>query len=445
MKHPQSWLRWFFLFILFIVLSQYALLTLFFPQYAVRIIERLTGGQVTVELAKVSPQLTTLLTGLRATQNSPESAFSIEQIVARPRQLWLVPRLLEIASIAVEPPFTRFTRTQAGTSRWPRMAAQAVAPALSREKQPASRLKQFVNWLRSRWRLKVSTVRFSNGTIEFIDQQPAMPFHLALENITASLGPITFPDDGNPVSFAVRGLLTGYQGRSAPVYCSGWVARKQGNMAFSCQMEPLALSIFDSYFQEYPVIRVYSATVASTGKWSAKANQLDARIRLEMDHLDEGDISVRGHTIFNIKRLAKEGERQLIAEVKLSGQLQDIASWQGEFIPGNAAAENLAEQLLERKIKILQMPVGSHHVGLHVASASEAVIQDGEATSKSVSEALELLAQPVAAEPETVPPAAAASEVVPPAPSTQEPPPVAPENVDSSVPEGPAAPAAVVP
>lgn len=408
MKHPRHWLRWLFFVLLFIVVAEYATLTWVAPRMVIQLMRRMAGGELTVDNAKLSFPLTSLFSGIRSVRNTLEEALSVQSVLVRPRRLSFFPRLLELDTVEIDRPFIRMSRSAMGTVLWPQ-ATTALPHVRHQWKQ--GRLGQLLSWLREHWAVRVNSVKITEGVFEWIDAHPAMPFHVAVEHATLSIGPLSFPSQEEALSFALRARINGYEGRSAPLYCSGWVGRLRKDLEFSCEMEPLPLAIFDPYFQEFPVIRVYTATVAATSHWLARDNQLEAQMHLELDRLDEGDISFRGRTVVNIKKLAKEGERRLVADIQLAGPLDDPAQWQGTLAPGNEPSHLLVDQLLERTIRMLSVPFLGHSISLALQPVGPEAMQDMKESSKNISEALEMLAIPV--EPVVVEAPAAEEPVLP--------------------------------
>lgn len=399
-----------------LLLAQYALLTWGAPRYAIRAIERLLGDQVTIDEIRVSLPWTVWLSGVRYRGNAADAAVTIPRIIIHPRRFWFWPPTISIKTVEVERPLVRITRTAEGTLRWPAPAATQGGPGFHGAARARSRRLMHDS-------LQIDALKIIDGAVEFIDAQPPAGFHAVLDHLTVNVGPLATPGrDDDQVSFAVRGLIGGGSEHRAPMYCSGWVAPDVRDLQISCQLEPLRLALFDPYFQQsHKAIRVYGATVASTSQWVAKANQLEARVHLELDRLDEGDISVHGRNIIDIKKLAPNGERRLTAEMTFGGPLDQPAWWRGDFLPGNEPTQRLVTQLLEHNIKVVEVPVGVQYVALSLAPATEEEMQHIEAVSKSMTEALEILAAPATYEVlmDVSPPLAAATQSVSIQPSTR--------------------------
>jgi len=399
MKRPQLWLRWLFLTCLLLVVAESAVLRWMAPSVVIRKLEQATAGQVAVERAHLFFPLNARLTGLRFTRNIPEAGFSVQRATIRPRWLSVLTKTLEVGILEIERPLLRLTRAKSGTLFWPALAASdGINPAAA---------------LPPSWRMRVHSIKVIDGALEFVDDTPPTPFHALLNHVSVVMGPVTVPFDGSQISFALRAAVTGRSGELAPLYCSGWWEASAGTLQASCQLEPLALVVFEPYFQRSPVIRVYGATLSSTSQWSAKANALEASIQLELGNLREGDLSVHGRTIVDIKQLAQTTASRLTGAVSLTGPLNEPGRWHGEFVAGDDGTQRLVEELLERNIKIVTVALGRQPIGIHIGPVG-GTPQDVEAVSKEIREALEILATPVVPE---VAPVPLSEEVVPEAPA----------------------------
>jgi len=377
MRHPRDWRWWTVWLVVLLIAGQYAMLTWIAPRHVLRLAQRLLGGALLIDRARLALPLTTRFSGIRFVHNSAQSAFTIQQAVIRPRLLLPSLKMISLASIELDRPFLRITRTRTGTTVWPVLSHADGHGAAGA------------------WQLRADTVRVTDGTIEWIDETVEPPFHAVFDRMSFVVGPVTWPGGGEQTSFAVRGAILGRAEDPAPVYCSGWWALTAGDLQASCQLEPLPLALFDPYFQGPPTIRVYGATISSTSQWTARANALEARIQLELGHLDEGDLSVHGRTIVDVKRLATADDPTIKGEVMLTGTLDSPEQWSGDFIPGNQGAQRLAAQFLERNVKALKVALGPKRVGVRIGAGSEAAAQDIEAAAQGIREALEMLTTPV--------------------------------------------------
>ncbi len=414
MKRPRRWLPWLFFIGMLLVLGEYVALTWFAPTYVLRAIERIVGGSLSIGKVRLSLPLTTTLANVYLASNTTAAALLVQRTVIRPRWISLPTKTVWINSLEIERPMLRVTRTQEGTFRWPTI--------------PQPRSARMSRW--SSWQLQIDSLKVVDGVLEFVDERPATPFHGLLDHLSFVVGPITWPAGGAQTSFAVRGEVVGFGGAGAPLYCSGWVDLVTRDLQASCQLEPLALEAFDAYFHGPLEVRVYAGTLKSTSQWIAKANELKGRVQLELNHLNEADLSIHGRTIIDVKKLTGQGEPRLSGELQLTGSLDDPARWEGAFAPGDERAQELIHKFLERGIQIVKVPLGNHRLGVHIAPSSPAVQTDIEAASSEVQEALELLAAPIPSEtpPVEAPagvatPTAPAATTIPPTPEGFTPPP----------------------
>lgn len=427
MKRPRFWLRWFALFVILLVLGQYVAFTRLAPAYILRALERALGGSLTIGQARLSPPLIMTLSDVRMANNTPESALTIRKIVVRVRGVSLVSKTLWVESLEIEQPILRISRTDAGTVLWPSMPSSQgeAAPPLS-------------------WRIQVNSLKVNDGVVEAIDARPDTQFHGLLDHLSFIVGPVSLPPGDLQTSFAIRGEFVGHAGYAAPLFCSGWTDLAARDLQASCQLEPLALATFEPYLHGRAELRVYAATVTSTSQWVAKANDLKSRTQLELGHLTEGDLSIHGRNIIDVKRLGGTGEPRLSGELMLTGPLDTPHEWEGAFVPGDDRTQALIGKLIERGVQIVKIPLGTTKIGVRIAPASKEAMINIEAASREVQEALELLTepQPVEAPPAPAEPAAPvllspeAAPVVPVVPPTQESSAATPE----SPPASPAAP-----
>ncbi len=413
MKRPISWVHWIVLFLLLIAIGEYAAVTWLAPQYVIRVAERLAGGSLAVNDAHLSFPLTTTLNGVRLISNTPDALLSAQRVRIEPRWFSASTRTLFLDRIEIDRPHLRMMRTEAGTLVWPAWSPSVVTggTALS---GPL-------------WRIHVESLHIEDGVIELIDYNAPTPFHGVLHHVSLVAGPLTIPFGGPQMSFAVRGEVVGQGGEGAPVYCSGWCDAPSRDLRASCKMEPLALSAFESYFQQGNVkVRVYNATVKSTSQWMAHANDLEGRIQVELGNLSEGDLSVHGRTVVDVKKLTEGEPPQLSAEFKITGPLDNPSAWRSDFVPGNEQVQQLVKPLLDRGIEMIRIPFGGAKFGVSITTANPDTMNGIEQTSKQVDRELEILST-------TVPSTPSPSSATPPAA-------VSPGAASSAVGEPPAAP-----
>ncbi|MDP3703470.1 MAG: DUF748 domain-containing protein, partial [Candidatus Omnitrophota bacterium] len=374
------------------------------PHYVIRVVESAVGGTLRIRDARLSFPLTATLLGVRNVNSSPESSFSIQKIVITPRWVSVPSKTIWLETVRIEQPLLRISRSGAGAMAWPALPTAAMT-----DNRP------------SNWRLHINSLEVVDGTIELVDQQLSPPFHGVLHHVSVAVGPVAVPWTGSQMSFAVRGELVGHAGEAAPLYCSGWADVAAQGLQAMCQLEPLALAAFEPYYQQRKVkVRVYQTTLKSTSQWRASSNELEGRIQVELGNLTEGDVSIGGRTIVDVKNLAPGEAPRLSAEFTIAGPLNDPSDWRSEFVPGDAAAQQLVEPLLERGIEIINIPWGEQKIQVSITPATPTTMSTIEETSKQVQQDLEMLAEPTetptAPEQPATPPVAAEVAPQPPAP-----------------------------
>lgn len=410
MKRPGSWLRTLLLLLVLCLLSAYALLNLWVPQYVEETLARISGMRVTLGQVTGSLPLTVVLRRLGLKSNTPEAALTVQQVLIQPAGYALSSKTLAVGRIRIEQPVFRLTRTNAGTTLWPELA---VASDIGVRIAGAWAVPHTYLSPRIVQRIRIESLEVLNGTVDFIDQSHAVPFHGAIDHLSLVVGPLVMPHDGSQVSFAARGELLGAAGHAAPIYCSGWFDPAAKDLQASCQMDPLALAAFEPYYSHGPQVRPYGVTVKATSEWMAKANQMDAHIQVELNNLAEGDLSIHGRTIIDVKKMTQGREPRLRGELHVEGPLDDTSRWHTSFVPGDEPVQELIGKLLERGIEIVRLPLFWRKISVGIAPASAATIQGIEAASKEIREALEMLTAPIPGlAPEAAPPSPEAPAAV---------------------------------
>ncbi len=393
MKRPGSWFHAIVATCLGVLIFDYLALAWVVPQFVKRQIRAVSGGGVLVDSAEASFPLTVTVGRLRLAENTDESALTVQQAVIHPEWVSFSSRTVGIESIELEQPFLRVTKRASGDWQLPPLPPRWYPSALSFDFN-FSTPSVMTSAVALPWRLRVDSIRILDGTIEFIDEQSEQPFHGLLEHVSLTVGPMTVPLEVPQVSFAVRGELIGSGGHAAPLYCSGWFDQAAHDLDASCRLEPLALAAFEPYYRQFPVTWLYSVTLSSTSQWIARANDLEARIQLELSDLSRGDFSVRGHTILDVKRSAEGEEPQLKGELTLQGPLDQPQNWHASFVPGNELVQQVVERLLDRGIEFVKLPIQGQQVGVSIAPASEAAMRDIEIMSQETSHALSIFVEP---------------------------------------------------
>ncbi len=401
MKRPNAWLPTIVLLLVAVVGVPYTTLRWVAPQYLTEAIHQFLGGEVAVSRFSVSPPFTATLLLLRLLGNTPESAASVQRVTVTPRWLSLPKRALWVSDLQLEQPVLRLTHTQAGTTVWPTLPLRAPDPDARR----FGPLQQ----------LHLDSIGVVDGVIDFIDYSPGVPFHGLIDHLSLMAGPVAVPKNGSETSFAVRGRVIGHGGHAALMYCSGWVDPTAKDMQASCQLDPLPLAAFEPYFRHGPQVRPYGVTLKSTSQWMAKANQLNADIQVELNNLAEGDLSIRGRTIVDVQRMTHGREPRLRGSFHIEGPLDRPDQWHANFVPGDQPVQLLIERLLEHGIKIIRLPLFFRQVSVQIAPSGTVGIQDIDAASREIQEALEILSEPLPGE-EAPPVLEPAVEPIPEAP-----------------------------
>ena len=413
MKRPQIWLRWVLAVCVLMVIAEYVTLTWVAPRYVLRLLQRMVGAELAIDEVKLSLPLTTMFSGIRFVNNSTEAAVSIERATVRMSRFSIPSRTLWVDAVELERPLIRVTRAADQTMRWPSL------PALNGAKERVESLSgssAVDSMLQAPWHVHVQSVKVVDATVEFIDEKPSPSFHGLLDHVSIVLGPVTLPWQGAPISFAVQGEALGAVGHTAPARCSGWVDWATKDLQASCQLDPLPLAAFEPYLHGPPEIRVYSTTLTSTSRWSARANELTGRLQLELGSLTEGDLSIHGRTLVDVKKFMGGQETRLTGEVTLTGPLDDPHKWHAGFLPGDAMVQQLVSRLLDRGVEVVRISLAGTRLPVSLSPSNQATMTDIEAASKEVQEALEILALPTIAE--VVPEAATPSPEAPGAPAT---------------------------
>ena len=413
MKRPPSWIHWFLLICLVVIIGQVAALTWLAPRYVMRTVEHALGGKLSIGAARLSFPLTTTLTQLYLVENTVQTAFSVQRTVVKPRALSFPSRILRLNAVEIERPFWRVTRLKDGTVLWPSvrqsMTGTEPMPAAAVERQPAI--------APASWRIDVDTVKVVDGVLEFLDERPSPLFHGILDHISFVAGPVRFLlEDDAPLSsvvqraskppliqpagfsFAGRSQLVGEGGAAASLYCSGWLDLAMKDLQASCRLEPIALAAFEPYYRGPSQLWASTAMLSSTSQWEARSNDFAGRIQLELFNFSE-DLSIRGRTIVDAKKTPDGKEPRLSGEIHLTGPLDNPHVWHAEFLPGDDQVQQLIKRLLDRGVEMIKIPFPGGPLHVSIAPASKATMTDMEAASREVEEALDILSTPPVSEP----------------------------------------------
>jgi len=390
MKRPNVWFRVLLALCLVVIVGEYVALTWLGPLHVMRWVQAMAGGQLTIGAVRLSFPLMTTLMHVQLAHSPPEAFLDIQRVSVLPRWFFVTSRQLWLERLEIERPLVRFTRTPIGEIIWPRTAEAVEAP-----RPQGSWLVQLgaSSW-RWPWRTYLHAIQVTEGAVEFVDQMTTPPFHGLLEHVTMVMGPVSLPHGDSQVSFAARAMLVGHGGLTAPCYCSGWVDVLREDIEASCQLEPIALAAFEPYYHGLAEIRVYTTKLSLTSQWSVKSNQLNARIQWQLTDLSEGDLSVHGRTVLDLKRLWPLKDPTFRGEIVLSGSADETHNWYAELIPGDELMQQLAQRLLNRGVERITIPWWGHQFSISLIPASQSTMSDIATTSKQIQEALEILALP---------------------------------------------------
>ena len=415
MKRPTYWLRSLLVIGFLLIVGEYVTLTYIAPRYLIRKAQSVVSADLLIDEARLSALLTTTLSGLSLRTNTADAAMSAQQVVIRPRGLSISPKRVRVDTLEIEQPVLRFTWTKDGTMRWPALLDQLIShPPVSTGSSAKASAASVP------WQTQIDSVKMTDGVVEFIDEKLPKPFHGVVDHLSFVLGPVMVPSGSARVSFAIRGRAVGFDGNSAPLYCSGWLDLTEKALEASCQLEPLALAAFQPYYVGPPEVRVYGTTLKSTSQWTAQSNNLTARIQLELGNLQEGDVSIRGRAIVDVKKLTKGQEPRLRGEVKLTGPLDEPSQWRAEFIAGDEGIQQLVGRLLEHGIRVLKVSCWGRKLGVGIGATDAELMRRFDEVGKEISEVLEILAIPSPEEVPAATPAAAPAPTVSPPPTPAE-------------------------
>ena len=411
MKRPLGWIRGLLVAVGLLVIAQYLALIGLAPRYVLMAIQRLAGGTISVRSARLSFPLTTSLTGLQLVQRVPKTALTLQRLTITPQWLSVSGRTMWVDQVDLDRPLLFLTRPPGRGFLWPAL------PLVVRRPSAVAGLTDL-----SAWRMHVDALQVSDGVIELADEQPAQPFHAVFDHLSLVAGPTMIPWEGpGRMSFAFRGRFIGDGGHAAPFYCSGWMDAARRDLQCACTLEPLTLAAFESYFRGPPDIQASNISLAFTTQWSALANDLRARIQLELHRLDDEPITVNGRPLHALKGLAGGLPTPLLGEITVAGPLDDPTHWRGTFLPGNEPAQRLIQHWLEHRVETVTLPLWGAAIPISLVPANSAAMTEIQATSRAIRDALEILTIPTPEEspappPISPPPPAAPTDPSPPSP-----------------------------
>jgi uncharacterized protein involved in outer membrane biogenesis len=364
------------------------------PDFLLRRLHQYSKNILSASKASISFPNKIILSNVTFEQPRPGTNFSIKKatllvrwISFKSKKIWLKKANLEGLEIAAR-------RAQSGRFYFPRLQAQASASTVNSDKP-------------TKWQFLIDSLEISDGTINYLDEKPEEAFQGTLSDLSIAAGPISFPITSDKISLAMQGTITGFKELSSAIYCSGWMDLASSSFDSSCKLDALKLAAFQPYYPNGPLKkREYDATVAATGAFSARENQLNGKLQLRIDGLSEEDLSVLtklsalSKPLANFKNPSKDSEAKLSGEIQISGPLNNWKEWKLQLSPGNEIVQELLNPIIERG-KGLNIKVGSEKIPVDLATSTEAVMSGIEEASKTVQEDLKLLAPAAAAEQES--------------------------------------------
>lgn len=423
MRRPHIWLRIVVTACLLFFTAQYVALTLLAPRYVLWVVQYAAGGKLVAERAHLLFPLTTILTGLSLLDNTPSSSFTIQRTTIRPAWLSVPSKTIQLHAVEIQQPTVRLSRMSSGRVLWPALpeSVRSSAPPFT-----SGGLLTIAMPVPSFWQVEVGAIKVADGAVQLVDDLAETVFHGMLDHLSLVAGPVSIPfERTRQTSMALRAEVVGSGGHRAPVYCSGWMDFVNKDLQASCKLEPIELAAFEPYYRGPRDVQVSTATLAATSQWAARGNRLRATIQLTFDHIREGDLSVNGRTIFDMKQAVGADGLRLTGELSLTGVLTHPKHWRVEFLPGDVHTQRLVKRLIGRQVEAVTIPLGFGDLHVSLVPSSQATMTGIATAGREIGEALAILAMP---SPEELP-AAPPLEPPPVEPPPAEPPPSSPAPV----------------
>lgn len=399
-------------------------------------LQRIPGQPLTIGRLRVAFPATLMLSDVRLVDEHPGALIGASEILISPLWLSWNHRTLWLRKLSVRGLTLHARRTAQGTmlKPVPDMLVPSVQPA---EGVADTGVLVSAKW--TPWRVILRTFELQDGAIEFVDQKNTRPFKGSATRIFLVGGPVSVPFEGQPLTFAVQGVLSGASQHASSWYCSGWVNIHHRRADVSCRLEPLRMAAFEPYYQKPLPQKLYDAQLGARGRLVVKNNEVNGRIQFEIDNFSEADLQSLGKAGDSIRKLAGEGQRTLSGELQLAGSLDKSSEWKWQLVPGNELVQQLMSPVVGRGIEFIKVRIGSVVVPVGLVPATDATKADSEAAKQEVQEALSVIAPRAPAE-EALP----AHEPLPTPPDSPAdglpvvPPPVLPvvPPVDSATPPG---------
>lgn len=364
-----------------LVLVQYFALAWIAPRYAVHAIRNAVGEDIRIGSARMQFPFTLELSDVRWEGQWPKAGLLAEQMIIKPAWVSWKSKTVLLRSMEVKGGWLHLSRDSDGVVHWPSLE-------FTGDPEPPG------TGFASHWTVTVASLLINDGTLSYYDEHLRRPFSGAIEHMSLVAGSVSWPPVPSRVTLAIRGILLGHNGHSAPLYCSGWFDSTKQDVDISCQLEPLTLAAFEPYYNQGRITaRMYDATLKATSQWSVRNNVLDARIQLTIDNLDEADLSMRGTTLLDIQEIAQGEPPTLTGQIKVSGLLNDPEQWHLELIPGNEMVQRLLKPLVDRGREAIRLRLGGERIAVGISAATKAEMSEIEEANKQVEKTLELLTE----------------------------------------------------
>ena len=379
-------------FICALVAAAYAWLDREVPRFVQHALASASGGTVRVGGVRLGWPMRLVLTDVSLVTPLPGATLSARRLIAAPRRWSWSQRTLWLSSLLVEGLHAGVRRTPQGAIQWPMLGGPTPGEAEAASSVAVARPLS-ASSVGAGWQLVIDTLQIADAEITFVDGRFAQPFEWSLSPLSLIGGPVGLPRAAERFSLAAQGQFVGVFQRAAPLSCSGWLDFSDRNADLACQLSPLPLAAFQPYYDQGPwQVRVYDASLQVTARLTAKQNAMDGRLQLELENLEEGDVSHRGRAVVDVKKvLSKSAQKTLSGEIRLTGPLDQPEQWQFQLVPGDATVQQLMRPLLEHGVASIQVKMGEQVIKVDLAPGSPEAITSVEQASQAVQEQLQVV------------------------------------------------------
>ncbi len=327
-----------------------------------------------------------------------------------PATPWLqVPRVT--ADISVTSLFMRRLVVKDFVLNQPRITLQRDAdgqwnlPSLRR----SSAVPHGVATTRHHWDVAIWSARMKEGTILVDDRAVQEGFHAELNACQLDVRQPFLPLHGwrTQVAFSADAKLRSEP--AAPIRLTGWVDWPHKDLEGTLTATSLDIGAFEPYLNRGRVtLRLYHALADVTVALAAVHGDFTADAQMNLNHLTEGDVSIKGVTVLNAKGVITDPQQTVSLRVMLRGPLDQPGAWKRTIAPtGQQTIKFLRPLFAGRKETII--------LKVMPQVASEQMIEHVQETIKSAADQLKSLFEAPAP---TTPPPTAPTEPAAPAAST---------------------------